>query len=125
MKARIALALAGLALVASCGGQVNYAEHNFKSMNEIADLIGWACTDGDEDYTKVSIEKYGWAQAPCSNGSLGIWESEAKRREILDAPQNALDAGWCRIEGGNWSVSGSQFQVEEAQKKLNGKLVCK
>lgn len=112
--------LAALGSIAGCG-QTNWAEHNFEKTTDIAALIDWECTNDTKEYSQRQLREDGFAHTPCTEGAINLWVSDAKRDEFRASP---LDAGQCRIDGGNWTVSGTQYKVEDAHKKLGGELAC-
>lgn len=124
MRRLIAPAVAAALLLAGCG-QSDYSEHTFKSVEDLIDATGWDCSlADDETATSESLDKFGFASSPCSNGYATIWESDAKRTEIQNNGKNDLKPGWCRVEGGNWTVGGAQFVAEEAHENLGGSIEC-
>lgn len=60
----------------------------------------------------------------CEDGAIVIWTSDAKRAQLKTSAGNELQPGHCRIDGGNWTVTGTQYAVEDAQKQLGGKKTC-
>jgi hypothetical protein len=102
----------------------DYTTYQFKSTDQLAGVIGWQCVGGDEVETRNSIARFGFMNDPCDDGYINLWNSDAKRDEIQGKPFNAMKPGTCRIEGGNWTVGGAQYQVEEAAKKLGGEKTC-
>lgn len=121
---RLTLASSALLLVAGCSS-INYAEHHFVSTDELARASGWnSCSTSDERKTREMIGQYGFLSEPCSGGAVIIWASDAKRQESHAQPWNALEAGECRIDGGNWTVTGTQYAVEDTQKRLGGAKTC-
>lgn len=126
---RRALAIgAALLALAGCTSKPDYPTYHFKSLAELADTLkpaGWSCSGArDEGQTRDSIAKYGWTQASCNDGALALYSSDAKRAELQANPWNALKPGWCRLDGGNWMVSGAQYQVEDAEKIVGGRKQC-
>ncbi len=117
------VAAAALALIALAGcGHKDYSQTHFQSTADLAKLIDWTCSSAGSDADNLG--KYGFSSIPCDDGSITLFNSDAKRDELESAPQNALKSGWCRIDGGNWSVSGSQYKVEDAEKILGGTKTC-
>lgn len=126
------LAVAAVLLLAGCGAQpADYSQRQFKSTAELAraveQLAGWNCSEterDDEAHTNESLAKYGWAFVSCSNGSVTIVASDAKRAELAANPGNKLNPGYCQLEGGNWSIWGQQYIVQAAQTAMQGKITC-
>jgi hypothetical protein len=131
-KTLLALITGGTLLLSGCGAQpADYSQRQFKSAAELAktveQLAGWKCSETDRDddsHTADSLAKYGFASVPCDNGSVTIIASDAKRAELAANPGNAIKAGYCRLDGGNWQVWGQQYIVQTAQKAMQGKLTC-
>lgn len=124
--------LGALFLLVGCGAQpADYSQYQFKSTAELGktveQLAGWSCTStyrDDEEHTRESLGRYGFASLPCSNGSVSLIASDAKRAELAANPGNKLTPGNCRLDGGNWSIWGQQYIVEAAQKAMKGRLSC-
>lgn len=126
---RYALVLFAVLAVAGCASVPDYSEYHFKSVNELIAVVeraGWSCVDStkDEAATANDLAQYGYANEACSNGSVTIVSSDAKRAQLDANPGNALRSGECRLDGGNWSVWGQQYLVEDAQKVMQGSLTC-
>lgn len=117
--------LIGAAVLAASGcAGARAADQSFESTEDLAKALGWKCSGSDAAKTKRSLQEFGWAQAACDSSHLTIFESDAKRNEIQGLSWNALKPGWCRIEGRNWSAGGTQYIVEDAHKRVGGRLTC-
>lgn len=119
-------------LFTGCAAQpTDYTTHQFESTAELGatveQLAGWSCPStyrNDEEHTRASLGRYGFASLPCSNGSVTLVASDAKRAELAANTGNELNPGYCRLEGGNWSIWGQQYIVQAAQKAMQGRLTC-
>lgn len=120
------LAVAAIAVLAGAGcSSHDYTSEHFKSTSQVAKIAKWDCgTDDTEDRTRSDLEQYGFSSLPCEDGAIVIWTSDAKRAQLETSAGNELQPGHCRIDGGNWTVTGTQYAVEDAQKQLGGKKTC-
>lgn len=124
MRTRSIAAVAALLTLTGCAPS-DYSDHRFVSLAELAETVEWDCALlPDEEETKATLDEHGWASAPCAGGSIVVFASDAMRDELWSLPQNALGAGECRVEGGNWSVRSQQFAAEEAHERLGGEITC-
>lgn len=130
--AGVGLALCVAFALAGCGAQAgDYSERQFASAKELAQtveqLAGWTCSESDLDdkaHTDDHLYEYGFWSVGCNNGAVTIYASDARRTDLASKPWNQLESGECRIDGGNWSVSGQQYIVETAHKAMQGTLTC-
>lgn len=118
MRKLLPAALLVLALT-GCGGAQPDAE--YADVNELAgaygDAVGVECAE-----TENEIDDNGWVQTTCGgSGIVMMFTSDDKREEIKG--NNPLDSGELYLQGGEWLIVDTQFNIEEAQKSLGGEIV--
>lgn len=122
MKRAAALALV-LALAACSGAKTEgYANHRFTSTQEIADVVaaaGWTCDGHDRAKTAARLAQGGFDAAPCDDGSIVIYASDAKRAELR--AKNPARPGWKYVAGANWEAMGAVDKIDAANKVLKGR----
>lgn len=107
-----------LALVLTgCGG----GDAEYGDVNELAaaygDAVGVECSE-----TTNEIDDHGWVQTTCGGtGVVMMFTSDDKREEIIE--KNPLDTGERYLQGGEWLISDTQFNIEEAQSALGGEVI--
>lgn len=122
-KAGLAVAASALLLLTACSH--DYASEHFKSTAQVAKIAGWQCDDAEDvQATQTDLRRRGFSSVPCGDGAITLWVSDAKRTELQSMPANALRSGWCEIDGGNWTLAGTQHAVEDAEKQLGGDKKC-
>lgn len=131
MKRSLLVPVLAVVFVGCGSGATDYSQQQFQSAQDLARVVanatGWTCSTSDQQdttHTAASLSRYGFISVPCSDGSVTIVTSDAKRAELAANPGNAIRSGHCRLDGGNWSVWGSQYAVEAAEKSMGGTLTC-
>lgn len=120
-KSVLSAALLVLVLLSGCSGPEKDAK--YESINDFAVAYENGLGDGMEcQRTDRDIEDHEWIFTNCGQHTiLMLFTSDDKREEILS--KNPLESGERWVQGPNWVVQATQFEAEDAQKALGGKLV--
>ena len=119
MKKLLPVAALTLIALTGCGG--GQADAEYEDVNELAaaygDAVGVECSESSND-----IDDNGWVQTTCGDTAVVMmFTSDDKREEIIS--NNPLDAGERYLQGGEWLIVDTQFNIEEAQSVLGGEVV--
>jgi 2-oxoglutarate dehydrogenase complex dehydrogenase (E1) component-like enzyme len=106
-------------MLTGCGGSGTDA--TYEDVNDLAaaygDAIGAECSE-----TTTDVEDNGWVQTTCGGtGIVMMFTSDDKREQIKE--NNPLDAGERYLQGAEWLITDTQFNIEEAQGVLGGEIV--
>ncbi len=119
MKKHLAAITLLALLTTACSGVEKDASYD--DVNSLARAYGEA-VDVDCAETDNDVADHGWVFTNCgSNGIVMLFESDSKRDEIMQ--KNPLNDGGRWVQGPNWLIETTQYEAEQAQEKMGGKLL--